>query len=166
MIVAIALTALLPQAVGELHLARPLSVAMQLSLWPLAYLLCALTMALTYRFGPARGVVRWKWILRASLIAAALWILGTFAFSWLVANYGSFNRTYGSLGSLVGFLTWLWLSLTLLLAGAEIACEFDRMDASHRQPDHRPQTAQRALVEQDVAAMAAGDVAGDGKPQA
>jgi membrane protein len=47
-------------------------------------------------------------------------------FSWYVQNYGTYNRTYGDLGAAVGFLTWIWISIVILLTGAEITCECEK----------------------------------------
>ena len=46
-------------------------------------------------------------------------------FSWYVSNFGHYERTYGSLGAVVGFMTWLWLSTTVILAGAELNSEIE-----------------------------------------
>ena len=76
--------------------------AFNILVWPLSYILCALILALVYRFGADRKNVRWRWITWGSAIASALWIAGTVLFSWYVQNYGSYNRTYGALGSVIG----------------------------------------------------------------
>ncbi|HEY3637131.1 MAG TPA: YihY/virulence factor BrkB family protein [Rhizomicrobium sp.] len=88
--------------------------------WPATFFVAAFLLRLVYRLGPDRHNEKTPWITWGSAIAATLWILGTLAFSWYVQNFGSFDRTYGNLGSAVGFLTWIWLSVLILLAGAEI----------------------------------------------
>ena len=52
--------------------------------------------------------------------AAIGWLITSLAFSWYAANFGSYNATYGSLGGIVGFMMWIWLSTIVVLAGAEI----------------------------------------------
>jgi membrane protein len=49
-------------------------------------------------------------------------------FSWYVANYGHYDRTYGSLGAIVGFLTWIWISLMVVLLGAEFNSEIENAE--------------------------------------
>ena len=68
-----------------------------------------------YRYGPCRPRARWRWITPGSLVAAVAWIAMSLLFSWYVATFGHYNKTYGSLGAIVGFLTWMWLSLMVLL---------------------------------------------------
>jgi len=121
---------ILPQWVTRNDASPWLELAVQLTVWPLSFLLCTVLVALIYRLGPDRKHPRWRWITWGSAIAALLWLIGTMIFSWYVANFGSYNRVYGELGALVGFLTWVWLSTVVLLLGAEIDCELERPDAS------------------------------------
>jgi membrane protein len=119
------LTTMLPGVIARLHPGAPLQAILNLLLLSVAYGFCVLLLALIYAFGPAARPKSRAGVVWASLIVAALWIGGTFAFSWYVQTFGSYDRTYGALGAVVGFLTWLWLSLTVLLAGAELAYEID-----------------------------------------
>ncbi len=82
--------------------------------------------AAVYRWGPSREGGRWQWITPGALLASVVWICGSVLFSWYVANFGSFNATYGSLGALIGFMTWVWLSMIILLVGAELNAELSR----------------------------------------
>jgi membrane protein len=54
-------------------------------------------------------------------LSAVLWLSGSVLFSWCVANFGNYNATYGSLGAIVGFMTWIWLSATIALLGGELS---------------------------------------------
>ena len=63
-----------------------------------------------------------------SAIAALLWIVVSILFSWYAANFGSYNKTYGSLGAVIGFMTWIWISSMVILAGAEIDAVMERLD--------------------------------------
>jgi membrane protein len=64
-----------------------------------------------------------------SALAAAVWIGGSLLFSWYVANFGAYNATYGSLGAVIGFLIWMWLSTIVVLVGAEINAETEHQTA-------------------------------------
>ncbi|MBV9992987.1 MAG: YihY/virulence factor BrkB family protein [Alphaproteobacteria bacterium] len=106
----------------------PDALALQILAWPASFAICSLVLAVVYRFGPNRRHPKWRWITWGSAVASLLWLVGTRLFTWYVANFGSYNRVYGDLGAAVGFLTWLWLSLVILLLGAEINCELERED--------------------------------------
>lgn len=53
------------------------------------------------------------------------WIIASLLFSWYTAHFGSYNKTYGSLGAAVGFMTWIWISTMVILAGAKINAEVE-----------------------------------------
>ena len=82
--------------------------------------------ATLYRYGPDRTKAKWVWITPGSILAAILWLLLTIGFGLYVADFGNYNATYGSLGAVIVFLTWLYLSAYVLLLGAEINAELER----------------------------------------
>jgi membrane protein len=93
--------------------------------WPAMYLILTLALAVIYRYGPSRETARWRWVTWGSAIAALLWLIVSGLFSWYAANFGNFNETYGSLGAVIGFMTWLWISAIVILLGAEIDAEME-----------------------------------------
>ena len=62
-------------------------------------------------------------------MAAVLWLAASMSFSWYVANFGSYNATYGSLGAVIGFMTWMWLSTIVVLLGAKVNAELEHQTA-------------------------------------
>ena len=60
-----------------------------------------------------------------SLCATLFWLGASALFSWYAANFGTFNETYGSLGAVIGFMTWLWISAIVILLGAELDAEME-----------------------------------------
>jgi len=95
----------------------------------LSYLLM-LVLALTaisalYRWGPSREQAKWRWITPGALLAVGLIAVVSIIFSWYAANFSNYNATYGSLGALIGFLTWLWLTATIVITGAELNSELE-----------------------------------------
>jgi membrane protein len=95
--------------------------------WPVLLGTFLLFLAVTYRYGPSRTTsVEWRWISWGSAFSAVTWVLGSALFSWYVANFGSYNKTYGSLGAAVGFMTWIWISTIIVLIGAELNAEIER----------------------------------------
>ena len=86
-------------------------------------------LAVLYRYGPSRDTAEWKWVTPGGIVAAVLWLVVSMLFSWYVSNFGSYNETYGSLGAVIGFMTWIWLSTTVVLTGAEINAEMEHQTA-------------------------------------
>ena len=82
-----------------------------------------------YRYGPSRREPRWRWVTWGSGFAAVLWLAASALFSWYAANFGSFNKTYGSLGAVIGFMTWMWLSVIVILIGAKLNAETEHQTA-------------------------------------
>ena len=94
--------------------------------WPILFVLVALALAALYCYGPSRTVASWRWITWGSAFAAVAWLAASVLFSWYVAHFGSYNKTYGSLGAVIGFMTWIWLSVVLILVGAKLDAEIER----------------------------------------
>lgn len=126
---------------------RVLSVAR----WPLLLLAVVLGLALVYRHGPSRRPAKWRWVTWGSATAALLWVAVSMLYSWYVASFDSYNRTYGSLGAGVGFMVWIWLSVVVVLVGAELNAEMERqtaVDTTRGRP--RPLGARGAVVADTV----------------
>ena len=93
--------------------------------WPVLLVAVTSLLSLLYRYGPCRRRARWRWITPGSGLAAIGWVAMSLLFSWYVANFGHYNRTYGSLGAVVGFMTWIWLSMIVVLLGAELNAKIE-----------------------------------------
>ena len=88
-----------------------------------------------------------------SVVAGVLWLIVSGLFSWYVANFGSYNETYGSLGAAIGFMTWIWISTTVVLLGAELNAEMEHQTARDTTVgDHKPLGARQARMADTVAA--------------
>ena len=127
-LVAIACIAALP-AVASSQLQGTAALIAQIIRWPILFVVAAVGIALVYRYGPSRAEHQWRWITLGSASAAIAWIAVSIAFSWYAANFGSYNKTYGSLAAIVVFMTWLWLSIVVILIGAEIDAEMEQQTA-------------------------------------
>lgn len=82
-----------------------------------------------YRWGPSRERARWRWITPGAVVALVVGFLASTAFGWYVVSFGSYNRTYGSLGAIIGFLTWLWIMAAFIVTGAELNAEIEHQTA-------------------------------------
>lgn len=77
-------------------------------------------LAAIYRYAPDRPDAHWRWITPGSALATIVWVGATFGFGIYVSNFSDYNATYGSLGAVIVFLTWLYLSAYIVLFGAEM----------------------------------------------
>ncbi len=102
--------------------------------WPALLIVTFLALAVVYRYGPCRPRARWRWVTAGSLFAGLAWLGVSLLFSWYVSNFGHYDRTYGSLGAVVGFMTWIWISLTVVLLGAELNAETERQTGHDETP--------------------------------
>ena len=102
--------------------------------WPALLVVTVLALAVLYRYGPSRDKAKWTWLAPGSILAAFGWMIFSMLFSWYVASFGNYNETYGSLGAVIGFMTWMWLSVTIILVGAELNAETEHQtvhDTTH-----------------------------------
>ena len=95
-------------------------VLVDIGRWPLLWALVAFAIALLFKFGPSRKDNPWQWLSWGSGLASLVWLLASIAFSWYAANFGTFDSTYGSLGAVMGFMIWIWISAIIVLVGAEL----------------------------------------------
>jgi membrane protein len=125
-LLALGAVVVLPIALDYLGIATGADQVVRWLRWPALLLVVMLGLSLLYRYGPSRTGARWRWITWGSVIAAVLWLLASVLFSWYAASFGSYNKTYGSLGAVIGFMVWIWISTIVILLGAEIDAEFDQ----------------------------------------
>ena len=97
-----------------------------LAQWPLLIVLMIVGLAILYRFAPDRDKPQWRWVSPGAVAATILWIVSSIAFTVYVANFNSYDKTYGSLGGVVILLTWLYLSALMVLLGAVINAQSER----------------------------------------
>jgi membrane protein len=98
--------------------------------WPVLLVVVCAWLAVIYRYGPSRRDPKWRWVTWGSVAAAVLWLAASMLFSWYVANFDSYNKTYGSLGAGVGFMIWIWLSVVIVLLGAELNAEMEHQTST------------------------------------
>jgi membrane protein len=125
-LLALAAIVVVPVILGYVGLAGFSQVLVDFGRWPLLFALIIVGITLLYRFGPSRRPAKWRWLSVGSVVAAALWVLASGLFSWYVANFGSYNVTYGSLGAMIGFMIWIWISAAIVLLGAQLNGELER----------------------------------------
>lgn len=129
MICALGAVIVLPIAIKALGLGAVGEWALWIGRWPALLVLILMGLAALYRYGPSRDLARWVWLTPGAAFAAVAWIAFSMGFSFYVSKFGSYDQTYGSLGAAIGFMTWIWLSTTILLVGAELNAEVEHQTA-------------------------------------
>jgi membrane protein len=119
----------LPVLLDFVGLGSGLEWLLAIARWPVLLTVVLAGLAVLYRYGPSRDKAEWKWVTPGGIVAAVLWLVVSMLFSWYVANFGSYNETYGSLGAVIGFMTWIWISGIVVLLGAEINAEMEHQTA-------------------------------------
>jgi membrane protein len=97
-----------------------------LAKWPVLLLLVSLMFAVLYWAAPDVKHPGFRWITPGSVLAVLGWVVASLAFAFYVANFGSYNKTYGALAGPIIFLVWLWISNVMILLGAELNSVLER----------------------------------------
>ena len=103
-----------------------------LAKWPVLLATVLTMLAVLYYVAPNVRLPAFRWVTPGSLLAVVLWLLASAAFAFYVANFGSYDKTYGTLGGVISFLVWLWITNIAVLLGVELNAELERgreMDA-------------------------------------
>ena len=101
---------------------------LRLARWPVLMVMLGAFLAVIYTYGPDRKRPVWRWVTWGSAFSAIFWVLASAGFSYYVANFGSYNKTYGALGAVIGFMTWIWISMMIVLLGAELNADLELME--------------------------------------
>ncbi|MEU2050761.1 YihY/virulence factor BrkB family protein [Streptomyces albidoflavus] len=94
--------------------------------WPVLLLLVIMMIALLFWAAPNAKTKGFRWVSPGSFLALVIWLLASAGFAVYVANFGSYNKTYGTLAGVVIFLVWLWISNIAILLGLEFDAELAR----------------------------------------
>jgi membrane protein len=125
--VMVVFTGELAQRVGDaLGIGSALITTWNVVKWPILIVLVSLMFALLYWASPNARQGGFRWITPGGLLAVLLWIIASAGFAFYVANFGSYNKTYGALGGVIIFFVWLWISNLAVLLGAELDAELHR----------------------------------------
>jgi membrane protein len=93
--------------------------------WPILLVIASFLFALLYWAAP-NAKQRFRWVTPGGILAIVIWLAASAGFAFYVANFGSYNKTYGSLAALIIFLVWGWMSNVAILLGAELNAELER----------------------------------------
>lgn len=158
MILGVALAAafalVVPIALSFVRFAPGMEMLIQI----LAYVPLALIvtggLAVLYRYAPDRDAARWRWLTPGTVIAAAVWLLASVAFTVYVSNFASYNETFGSIAGVVVLLMWMWISAYVILMGAELNSEIEAQTARDTTTGPREPIGDRGAVKADTVGAA------------
>ena len=139
--VAVTLTGGLAKEVGGVvGLSDTAITVWNIAKWPVLLLVVSFMFALLYWAAPNVRHPGVRWVTPGGVLAVIGWVIASLAFALYVANFGSYNKTYGSLGGVIVFLTWLWITNIIILLGAEFNSEMERSKAIQEghPPDKEP----------------------------
>jgi len=149
---AVVVTGPLAKHIGDLvGLGSTAVMVWDIAKWPVLILIVSLMIALLYYASPNVKHPKFQWVSPGSLLAVLLWIAASALFAFYVANFGSYNKTYGALGGVIVFLTWLWITNNVILLGAEVNAEMER--GRQIQGGLRPETKEPFLEPRDTRKM-------------
>jgi membrane protein len=147
--IAVVLTGPLAQKVGDVvGLGDTAVTVWSIAKWPVIAIIVSQVIAFLYWVSPNVRQPGYRWISPGGVFAVVLWVVASAAFAFYVANFGSYNKTYGSLAAVIIFLVWLWITNVVMLLGAELNAEIER----GRQIEHgHPPDKEPFLPERDPA---------------
>jgi membrane protein len=124
---AVVLTGPLARSIGDvIGLGSTFVTVWGIAKWPLLVLVVSFMISLLYWAGPNVKQPGFPWVTPGGGLAVILWIAASVLFALYVANFASYNKTYGSLGGVIVFLVWLWITNLIILLGAEFNSELER----------------------------------------
>jgi membrane protein len=128
-VLAIAILVFLPAAFSFLGISFYAKQMIRAASMLLLVFFVLLSLSLLYRFGPSRKAAQWSWVTTGSLVATLLWILASALLSYYISHIASYNVTYGPLGAVVGVMTWFYVTVYVVLLGAELNSELEMQTA-------------------------------------
>jgi membrane protein len=149
---AVVLTGPLAKTIGDIvGLGSTAVMVWDIAKWPVLILLVSFMIALLYYAAPNVKHPKFQWVSPGSIMAVVLWIVASALFAFYVANFSSYNKTYGALGGVIVFLTWLWITNNVILLGAEFNAEIER--GRQIQGGMRPEDKEPFLEPRDTSKM-------------
>lgn len=118
-----------PAALALLRLDGWTDLLVRFLRWPVMLVMVVVGVSMLYRYGPSRRRAKWRWLSWGAGLATIVWIATSVGFSYYLQNFANYNATYGSLGAVIGFMVWTWISVMVLIVGAELNAEMEHQTA-------------------------------------
>ena len=149
-VVMLAAVAALPVALAALGGPGYELPLLRLLRWPVLLVMIAAGLAVFYRYGPSRSEPKWRWVTWGSALATAIWIAASAAFTVYLENFADYNAMYGSLGALIGFLFWIWISVLIIIVGAALNAEMEHQTVEDTTDPPNQEMGKRGAVVADT----------------
>ena len=120
---------IVPAALALLQIDRWAELLVTIGRWPVLLLAVGIAIGLLYRYGPSRTTAKLRWVTWGSALATLVWIAASVGFSFYLENFANYNATYGALGAVIGLMMWSWISVMIVIVGAEINAEIEHQTA-------------------------------------
>jgi membrane protein len=120
-------TGQIAQVVGDkIGLGSAAVTTWNIAKWPVLLILVSLMFALLYWASPNAKTGGFRWLSPGGIFAVVLWLIASAAFAIYLANFANYNKTYGTLGGVIAFLVWMWITNIAIMLGAELDAELER----------------------------------------
>lgn len=156
-IILLLVVGVVPAVLALFNLGGVAAVLIDYGRWPLMLLVITLGISILYRFGPSREHAKWRWLSWGSALAAVVWVAASWGFSWYLQNFANYNATYGSLGAVIGLLVWTWISMIVIIMGAELNAEMEHQTARDSTTGRPEPMGSRGAHVADTVGKAAGE---------
>ncbi|WP_366658194.1 YihY/virulence factor BrkB family protein [Fodinicurvata sp. EGI_FJ10296] len=152
-----AIVGVIPAVLGFVDLGAVTDILVRVGRWALMVLLVIVAIGLLYKFGPSRAKPQVRWISTGGILASIVWIVVSIGFSFYLQNFANYNATYGSLGAAIGFMVWIWISVLIVLVGAELNGEMEMQTAEDTTTGAPEPIGRRGAVVSDSLGAASGE---------
>lgn len=125
LVLLITIIGVVPAVLKALYLDQWTELLARIARWPFVLALTGCATMIIYHFGPSREDAKVRWLTWGTALSTIVWAITTAAFSIYLLNFANYNATYGTLGALVAFMIWIWLSIVILIVGAEFNAELE-----------------------------------------
>ncbi|RWX76100.1 YihY/virulence factor BrkB family protein [Neorhizobium lilium] len=153
-VVTIIFMGVVPAVLSYLWLDRWAEMIIRIARWPLMMMFVGAGIMALYRFGPSREPAKLRWITWGAAFAAFFWLAASLAVSYYLSNVADYNATYGTLGALVGFMVWTWVSVIIVIVGAEINAELEHQTTRDSTTGHPKEMGKRGAYMADTVGKA------------
>jgi membrane protein len=148
--------AVVPLVLSFLGVGGVAEVLIKMVRWPVLMVMSAVAIALLNRYGPSREHARWSWVTPGSLFVMVAWVAMSAGFSFYLANFANYDKTYGALGTAIAMMMWVWLSTYILLVGSALNAEMEHQTAKDTTTKPAKPLGERGAVMADTVGKARG----------